>query len=161
MNNEHGRAHRQFHTSAQTPQIDPCHFDDLLSFILSRIQFYRNSNVITNAIRDASILETRSHVKHKFLTRPKFGWKMFYCFGNVLKQIEKCFHNEAKIQSCVEKLIRSGIASEKGGELADWKRANNRHEHTRPWWIGRLWKWLAIIISFWFSSRNFSQLKKK
>jgi hypothetical protein len=63
--------HRQFHTSAQSTHVS-------LRRSSQGIQFYTNSNVITNAIRDASILSfslLRSHIASHF---------------RILKQIEKC-----------------------------------------------------------------------
>lgn len=61
--NKHGRAPAISHLSTNSP-------DRPMSLLLShpsRIQFYRNSNVITNAIRDASILVCCESCSHKIL----------------------------------------------------------------------------------------------
>lgn len=68
---------------------------------------------------------------------------IFCCAGferKVLKQIEKfIFTSQCRIRELpgyVEKLIRSGIAVFERVAEKNWligKRANNRHEHTRPW----------------------------
>lgn len=110
--------HRQFHTSAQT-------LDRPMSLFhisrLSGIQFYRNSNVITNAIRDASILFSLTVLMWNNINSSPFH---FYCFWKSIKTNWKNVLAHRKSEY-VRKLIRSGIARE---ELADWKRANNRHQ---------------------------------
>lgn len=103
------------HTGNFTPQhklAAPTHVISSLH-VLSRIQFYRNSNVITNAIRDASILARFSRVSFSCETikairipfcrcEESLLWncavRRFTTFRNILKQIEKLFSQWSEIR---------------------------------------------------------------
>lgn len=138
INEQHGRAHWQFHTSLRT-QAQPMSFYHLYNFCC--IQFYRNSNVITNAIRDASILvcseSSCSHVKqHKVMCElwiPFFSFLLknvceillLYCLESI-KTNWKMFQQWSEIRMSKINSFRNCERTENW--LADWKQANNRHE---------------------------------